>query len=158
MTKYILSRKPRNLKDDFITSFDTLFDELINGMYPNEKSRLNKDFFLKGSYPKCNVYANQNGLFIDAAIPGLEKNDVKIDIKEGILSISGNSANAKEDKDAEYYYREIKKSSFQRSFKLSENLDKTKVKARVDNGILNISIPFLEPKEEPNKVFAVKID
>ena len=158
MTKYILSRKPRHLKDDFITSFDSLFDELINGMYPNEKSRLNKDFFLKGSYPKCNVYSNQNGLFIDAAIPGLDKNDVKIDIKEGILSISGNSANSKEDAETEYYFRELKKSSFQRSFKLSENLDRTKISARVDNGILNISIPFLIPKEEPEKVFTVNID
>ena len=158
MTQYILSRKPRHLKDDFVTSFESLFDELMNGMYPNEKSKLNKDFFLKGSYPKCNVYSNKDGLFIDAAIPGLEKNDVNIDVKDGILSISGNSANSKQDDGSEYYYREIKKSSFQRSFKLSETLDKTNIRARVENGILNISIPFLEPKEEPEKVFTVKID
>jgi len=97
-------------------------------------------------------------LIIEAAIPGLTKDDISIDVKEGILSISGSSVNAdKESKPVEYMYREIKKSSFQRSFSLSDRLDQTSTSARVDNGILTISIPFLNPQKEDSKNFTVEI-
>ena len=158
MTQYRLVTKPRKLRDDFITTFDSLFDEMMNSLYPSEGNKMNKDFFLKGSYPKCNVFSTKNDLIIEAAIPGLTKDDISIDVKEGILSISGSSVNAdKESKPVEYMYREIKKSSFQRSFSLSDRLDQTSTSARVDNGILTISIPFLNPQKEDSKNFTVEI-
>ena len=158
MTQYRIVTKPRKLKDDFITTFDSLFDEMMNSLYPSENSKINKDFFLKGSYPKCNVYSTKNDLIIEAAIPGLTKDDLSIDVKEGILSISGTSVNTEsKNKPVEYLYREIKKSSFQRSFSLSDKLDQNKTSAKVDNGILTISIPFLNPQKEETKNFKVKI-
>lgn len=156
MNKYRVTTMPINLKRDFVTAFDTMFDEMINSMYPEESKHLNKDFFLKGSYPKCNVFSSKEKLFIEAAIPGLTKDQLNIEVKNGILSISGNSANTC-DENVNYIYREIKKSSFQRSFSLSEKLDHSSVSAQVSNGILTISIDFIKPQKIENDTYKVEI-
>tara|TARA_B100000579_G_C22825292_1_gene852761 strand:- start:1293 stop:1751 length:459 start_codon:yes stop_codon:yes gene_type:complete len=149
--------KPRKLRHDFVTTFDSLFDEMLNDLYPSVSKKLNKDFFLKGSYPKCNVFSFNNMLVIEAAIPGLTKKQLNIDVKDNILSISGTSNNSDEDKKVEYLYREIKKSSFQRSFSLSESLDQSKISAKVDNGVLRIEMPFINPQAEESEVLNVEI-
>ena len=156
MTKYRVTTRPINLKHDFVTAFDTMFDEMINNLYQKESKHLNKDFFLKGSYPKCNVYSSKDKLFIDAAIPGLTKDQLSIEVKNGVLSINGSSANSPDEKNL-YLFREIKKSSFQRSFSLSDKLDHSSVSAEVLNGILTISIDFIKPQVLENETFKVEI-
>ena len=155
-TLYRVSR-PRKLKNDFITSFDTLFDQMLNAMYPNLHKGLNDDFFLKGSYPKCNINRDNETLKLEAAVPGMSKDDLSVEIKDGVLTISGKSKNDSQEDSRSFLYREIKKSSFQRSFRLSDDLDTSKVSAKVKNGIVEICIPFFEPSTPENKAIVVDI-
>lgn len=157
MLKYSSNTKPLGLKNDFITVFDTMFDEMMKSMYPEQSKNFNKDFFLKGSYPKCNVFSSKESLFIEAAVPGLSKDQLEVFVKDGILSINGSSLNKNGEDKTKYIFREIKKSSFQRSFRLSDKLDHSSVKASTDNGILTISIDFLKPNEPESKTYKVDI-
>lgn len=146
MRKYSIF-KPRNYKQEFVAPFEAMFDQIMNDLYPDLYKELDKDFFKKGSYPKCNIYRNNDELTIDAAVPGLKKEELDIQVSNSILTISGKSTNDKTNKET-FLHREIKKSSFQRSFSLSEELDVSKIKASHDNGILCIKIPYLKPKEK----------
>ena len=134
-------------KNEFLTPFDRLFDDMLGSMFPTIANDFGDDFFTKGSYPKVNVVNYYNSIEIDAAIPGLTKDDVNVEITEGVLTIQGTSAQRENVDDAQYLKREIKRSSFRRSFTLGDNLDSSNVTARFDNGILTLSIPKLVPDD-----------
>ena len=63
-------------KREFLTPFDDLFNELFNNSFPTLHNELGNDFFLQGSYPKCNVVNFDDRIEIEAAIPGINKENV----------------------------------------------------------------------------------
>jgi HSP20 family protein len=134
---------PSTFKNDFIAPFSNLADEFFKTEFP-ELSKEFGDFFSKGSYPKVNVINLKDKVIIKAAIPGLEKKDIKITVKNNVLTISGNKIQEDEVKDSLYICRELKQSQFSRSFELYDNLVLEKIKAKVENGLLNIEIPKKE--------------
>ena len=134
-------------RQEFLTPFDRIFDDMLGSMFPTIANDFGDDFFTKGSYPKVNVVNYDNSIEIDAAIPGLTKDDVNVEITDGVLTIQGTSAQRENVDDAQYLKREIKRSSFRRSFTLGDNLDSSNVTARFDNGILTLSIPKLVPDD-----------
>ena len=134
-------------RQEFLTPFDRIFDDMLGSMFPTIANDFGDDFFTKGSYPKVNVVNYDNSIEIDAAIPGLTKDDVNVEITDGVLTIQGTSAQRENVDDAQYLKREIKRSSFRRSFTLGDNLDSNNVSAKFDNGILTLSIPKLVPDD-----------
>lgn len=135
-------------KQEFLTPFDRIFDDMLGSMFPTIANDFGDDFFTKGSYPKVNVVNYDDGIEIDAAIPGMTKDDVDVEITDGVLTIQGTSNQNRNVDDAQYLKREIKRSSFRRSFTLGDNLDSENVSAKFDNGILTLSIPKLVPDDE----------
>ena len=107
------------------------------------------------SYPKVNVYEYDTKVGIIAEIPGLDKKDLKIEVEDGILIISGDKHGLFDDEGAKVLRRELKGSSFKRQFELGELLDGEKVKASFKDGLLSIDIPKVEPTK-PKKT-SVKI-
>jgi len=120
---------------------------MLGSMFPTIANDFGDDFFTKGSYPKVNVVNYDSSIEIDAAIPGLTKDDVNVEITDGVLTIQGTSAQRENVDDSQYLKRDIKRSSFRRSFTLGDNLDSSNVTARFDNGILTLSIPKLVPDD-----------
>ena len=116
-------------REEFMVPFDSLFDSMIQKTIPS----------------------------FEAEIPGLDKDEVSVDLEENILSISGDSRNdvksSKDIKSSRYIKRELKRSSFKRSFKLSDNMNTKNITADFNNGVLLITIP----KKEPEKAKKVKI-
>jgi len=139
-------------KDEFLTPFDRIFDEMIDSSFPGFAKDFGVDFFGKGSYPKVNITDHEDKIQILAEIAGMGKDEVSIEIEDSCLTISGAKHKGNENEDARYIRRELKHSSFKRSFTLGENLDADGVKAEFDNGTLAISIPKVEP-EKPKKTF-----
>ena len=80
---------------------------------------------------------------------------MNIEVEDGVLTVSGDKHGITEDDGAKILRRELKSSSFKRSFQLGELLDGEGVKANFKDGILSISIPKMEPVK-PKKTF-VKI-
>ena len=148
-------------RDQFVNSFDLLYDKLMNKVYPGFGKTFGVDFFDKASYPKCDIYDNDKVVVIEAAVPGATKKDLSIDYNEDeeLLTISCESLNKKEDKDKSYIYKELKRSSFRRIFRLSDFLDGANIKASLNKGILTLEIPKLsESKLSPDNTYKIEIE
>ena len=152
MTKVFV--KPSHLnRDEFLTPFDKIFDELMIKTFPNFQEEVGVSFN-QGAYPKVNVYEYDDKIGIVAEIPGLDKKNVTVQVEEDILTISGDK-HGLDDSGGKCITRELKQSSFKRSFNLGEHLDGDNVGASFKDGMLSISVPKKEP-ETPKKKF-VKI-
>ena len=152
MTKVFVNPKHLN-RDEFLTPFDKIFDELMNKQFPSFQEEVGVSFN-KGAYPKVNVYEYDDKIGIVAEIPGLDKSNVSVEVEEDVLIISGDKHGFDSD-GGKCITRELKQSAFTRSFNLGEYLDGTKVSAKFKDGMLSISIPKKEP-EQPKK-HSVKI-
>jgi HSP20 family protein len=134
-------------KQEFLTPFDRIFDDMFGNLFPTLANDFGDDFFTKGSYPKVNVVNYEECIEIDAAIPGISKDDVDVELTDGVLTIQGSSTNRDSIDDSQFLKREIKRSSFRRSFTLGDNLDSVNISASFDNGILTLRIPKLVPDD-----------
>lgn len=123
-----------------------------------ELSALQKQFFgddwmtpFKGiNIPTTDVYTKDNQLKVEAHLPNFDQDDVSINIEEGTLVISAERHEKEEDKDKKYVVRESS-SSFYRRIALPKRADTDKIEARLDDGVLVVSIP-LTPLPEPKKI------
>ena len=77
-------------------------------------------------------------------LPGIRKEDLKLEVSDNILTISGERKEEKEEKEAQYYRREIVYGSFHRSIQLPPNVDPEKITAKLENGVLTVEIPKTE--------------
>ncbi|MCK9481916.1 MAG: Hsp20/alpha crystallin family protein [Bacteroidia bacterium] len=120
---------------DLFPSFNSVWDDFFSN-----------DFFNKGvklgtTIPAVNVKETDKDYQLEVAIPGLKKDDFKVHVENGILNISSESKQEKEEKDGEKVTRrEFSYSSFSRSFSLPENADENNVNAAYNDGILKIDI------------------
>ena len=152
MTKIFV--KPRHLnRDEFLTPFDKIFDNLMEQTFPTFKDEVGVSFN-QGAYPKVNVYEYDDKIGIVAEIPGLDKKNVTVEVEEDVLIISGDKHGFDSD-GGKCITRELKQSAFKRSFNLGEYLDGKNISATFKDGMLSISIPKKEP-EQPKK-HSVKI-
>jgi len=136
-------------RDEFLTPFDSLFDRVFESTFPSFSKEFGPDFYQKGAYPKVNIVSYKDTIEIVAEIPGLSKENVNVNVQGNTLTISGSKTNNQKDNDALYILRELKHSSFKRSFSLGENIDTESIKAAFDNGILKITLSKVNPTE-PN--------
>ena len=109
----------------------------------------------KASYPKVDISEDNDCVYIEAAVPGLTKDEVDVHFHEGSLTISGSSQHAT---NRQYGTKEVSRSKFSRVFNINEEyVDPTTISAEVKNGLLTIVIDKREevkPKQ-PLKI-AVK--
>ena len=142
-------------RDTFLTPFDKMFDSMVESQFPEVVKSVGVKPYQGSAYPKVNVYEYDDKVGIVAEIPGLNKKQLNVEVEEGILTISGDKHNTFEDDGAKVLRRELKQSSFKRSFELGEQLDGDNIDASFKDGVISVSIPKLEP-ETPKKTF-VKI-
>ena len=156
MTKVIYNSKfPAIDRDEFLTPFDRMFDQIINTQFPEIEKQIGVKPFKGTAYPKINVYEWQDKVGVIAEIPGLSKKDLSVEVTDGVLTISGDKHKLFDVGDAKVIRRELKESSFKRQFELGEQLDGEKVKASFKDGLLSVDIPKVEPTK-PKKL-SVKI-
>ena len=140
-------------REEFLTPFDKMFDQIINSQFPEIEKQIGVKPFKGTAYPKINVYEWHDKVGVIAEIPGLSKKDLSVEVTDGILTISGDKHKLFDVKDAKVLRRELKESSFKRQFELGEELDGSDIKAKFEDGILSIDIPKVEPeKPKTNKV------
>lgn len=147
-----LDKHVPSLRDEFLTPFDSIFDKVVNQAFPNFGQEFGVNFFGNSSYPRVNVADTKNEVRIEAEIAGLSRDDVSVEYEDGLLIISGEKKTEIEDPDVRYVYKELKRSSFKRSFKVDDaTLEVDKISAKFDNGILNVTIPKKEVIETKAK-------
>jgi len=124
----------------------------------NDLYRLNREMnrVLSGSraeygyWPETNVYVNENEYMVAARIPGVQKNDISISIKDNSLKISGEKKNPV-NQEINYHLKERKMGKFERNFLLDEKVDAEKITAEIKNGILLVKVPK-SPETKPVKI------
>ena len=154
MTKVIYNRIfPALDREEFLTPFDKMFDQIINSQFPEIEKQIGVKPFKGTAYPKINVYEWKDKVGVIAEIPGLSKKDLSVEVTDGVLTISGDKHKLFDVGDAKVIRRELKESSFKRQFELGEELNGKDIKAKFEDGILSIEIPKIEPeKPKTNKV------
>ncbi len=125
--------------DDFVpTSFSNLVDRFFN----ESLTRSGGSSFV----PKVDILEKDQAYELHVAVPGMNKEDFKIDLKDNYLTISGERKFTNEKKDKNFRSVETQYGAFSRSFSLPENVDGTKINAKYNNGILELTIPKDEKK------------
>ena len=105
--------------------------------------------------PRVDISETEGEFTIKADLPEMKKEDIKIALDDGVLKLSGERKQEKEEKNKKMHRVERYYGSFMRSFILPDNVDKTKINASFENGVLNLQIPKTE-KVKP-KAIEVKI-
>tara|TARA_R100000008_G_scaffold72233_1_gene50329 strand:- start:996 stop:1451 length:456 start_codon:yes stop_codon:yes gene_type:complete len=142
-------------RDAFLSPFDKVYDQMMEAHFPEVVKQVGVNPMQGTAYPKVNVYEYEDKVGVIAEIPGLDKKHIDIEVEDGILTVSGDKHGLPEDNGAKVIRRELKTSSFKRSFTLGEELDGDSIDANFKDGILSISIPKIAPKKP--KVNKVKI-
>ncbi|HUA48787.1 MAG TPA: Hsp20/alpha crystallin family protein [Solirubrobacteraceae bacterium] len=120
--------------------FDRLFDEWLDG---HERAWT----------PAIDVVREDDHLVLRADLPGIKPEEVKIEVEDDILTVSGEHRESKEEKDENYVRRERRYGSFSRSMALPEGVDAKRITATTHDGVIELTIPLpKEAKKEPVKV------
>jgi HSP20 family protein len=104
--------------------------------------------------PAVNIAERKDKYEVSLAVPGMKKDDFKIDVDGNMLSISSEKEEKTEEKDKKFTRKEYNYSSFSRSFSLPDEVNQDKIEAKYEEGVLKISLPR---REEASKPTAKKI-
>lgn len=153
LVRYKVPAYRSSVKDDFVTPFDKLIDEVFSNTFPELTKDFGVGFFEKQSYPRVDVVDYTDRIEVIAEIPGLDRNEVSVDIEENLLIISGQKTKSVDENDNKgtYVRRELKHSSFKRAFVLSDLFDKETPSAKFENGLLTVSVKKIKPTPPTTK-------
>lgn len=121
--------------------FDNLFNDSVG------KFERNVSFT-----PRTDVVETEKQFEIHVSLPGIKKDEIKIDLDGEILTISGERKINNENTEDKYHLTENFYGSFTRSFTLPENVDKTTINADFTDGILKLEVPKTEVKEHKTSI------
>lgn len=120
-----------------------LFDEIFNDTFFKNESKT----------MKTDIRENENNYIIDIDLPGYDKENIKIMLEEGYLTVTAETKETN-DQTGKYVKKERYYGTSKRSFYIGENIEVEEIKANFKNGILSLQIPKKEPEEElPNKKY-----
>lgn len=134
MTLMRYSRPNNNLVSKrFSDIMDEFFNDAVNNRHDN-------------FVPSIDISESEEQFLITAELPGMEKDDITINLENGRLSISGERKFQNEEQGKTYHRVETQYGSFNRSFQLPDSVDENSIKASYKNGLLDISIDKNEEK------------
>lgn len=141
LTKY----RPFNELRDFNSRFNSFLSEFESEKFP-----------LVGFTPAVNTREGEYAYHVDADLPGVKKEDIKIDVKDNMLTISGERHHKKEVKEGDYHRIDTSFGKFERSFTLPKGADTENITASNTDGVLEVVIPKLKSEAEKSKKIEVK--
>ena len=133
---------------------ENLFDDFLNDLTrparPLAPAQPGNFFKANAHLMRTDVKEDEKSFTVEVELPGYNKDDVKVELKDGCLKITGEKTEKKEENDekSSYIRRERFYGSCSRSFYIGEDVTKEDIKAKFENGILSINVPKLEKKPE----------
>ena len=115
-------------------------NRVFDDMFPDIRNRVD-DLDLMEWRPVVDTYEKDDAIMINAELPGVKKEDINIDVKNNILTLSGERKDESDVNEDNYYRSERFYGKFQRSFTLPDNVDADKVDATYKDGVLEVKIP-----------------
>lgn len=138
-------------------SLSDMYDR-INKLFEDEFSGLDKESQLasRGWNPVADIYETKEDYVFKVELPGISKEDIKVELSGDNLTIKGERKEEKEVKKDDYHRVERYSGSFTRSFRLPKNADGQNMKAAMKNGVLELRIPKSE--EAKTKAIPIKVE
>ncbi len=125
------------LEPQYPSAFNGLLDQFFSESIHSENPRFT---------PSVDISEDEKSFEIALSVPGIKKEDFKIDLEEEKLTVSGERKKEDKKEGKNYHSLETQYGAFSRSFYLPENVATDKIEAQYENGILTISIPKREKK------------
>jgi len=130
-------------------SVPSQFFNSIDSVLNHQISKAERDFQFS---PKVDITEDENHFTLYVQLPGIKKENVNVEIVKNTLTISGERTFKKENDTRKFHSIESFEGKFKRSFKLNENIDKSQVDAKMEDGILTIELKKTENKVEKTAV------
>lgn len=131
---------------------EPVFPDLINRFFNDDFD----NYFGKrncGFIPAANVLEKDDAFEIEFAVPGMNKEDFKINVENNVLAVTSEKEITKEEKEMNFTRKEFSYGAFTRSFTLPKSIDIEKIDAAYENGILKVKLP----KREETKTQATRV-
>jgi HSP20 family protein len=130
-------------------TFDNLFDEFFNN--PSVLGKENS-----WSVPAVNIHENKDGFHLELVAPGLKKEDFKVNLDKGLLTVSYEKKAETENENSDYktHRREFSITNFKRSFRVEDVVNSEAIQAKYEDGVLKLYLP----KREEVKVLPKEIN
>lgn len=146
MTHFKFTTKPA------YRAFDNLFDELLNVNW-NNSPVLGQNGRQSSFAPAVNIFETNDAYHLEMNVPGRNKEDFKVNVEKGLLTISYERPEDKQSDDVKTVRREFGFESFSRSFHVDENINTENIQAKYENGLLKFWLPKKEqPKNEVKQI------
>lgn len=107
--------------------------------------------------PATNIIENEKEYKLQFAAPGMKKEDVKISLNGKVLTVTMEKSEKNEEKNEKFLRREFGHTEFSQSYTLPEDADKQAIEAKVEDGVLNITLPKLSPECKEDAVKYIDI-
>ena len=91
--------------------------------------------------PRVDVTENKDNFVVRAELPGLKQEEVKLTLEHNMLTLSGEKRYEEKSDEANYHRRESRYGKFERSFRLTDNIDRSNIVADYKDGVLSITLP-----------------
>lgn len=137
MANALTRRRPFEDFAELHTRLDRLFEDLVADGKRGEWT------------PAIDVIRDKGKLTVRVDMPGIKPEDIKVEIEDDVLTISGEHEESKEEKDEQFVRRERRYGSFMRSIALPSGVDADSLSATVKDGVLEVSVPL--PQEAKRK-------
>jgi len=135
------------------TALGNILDDFLGASAFNAWDR---DISLE-NYPRVDIVEGQDAFKISADMPGLDKNNISVEVKNGVLAISGEKKEEKNEREKNrFYHFERRFGSFRREFALPDHVDAEHVDAKYANGVLEITL--IKTEAAKPKAIEVKIE
>jgi HSP20 family protein len=161
-----LARPPETFWPSLSTlrdEFDSLFDQLGRGFAqfpmwrraPAVTSPWGFETAFEMKVPAIEVTEKDDAFEITAELPGMEPSEIEISVSGGMLTIKGDKKEEKETKEKNYHVSERRYGSFQRSFTLPEGVDMDKIAAKLEKGVLSLTLPKTKDAVEKQRTIPI---
>lgn len=134
-----------------------LFGRFENG-WPQWPTMVSRGLGQNVMVPEFDVHDNDKHLTIEADLPGVDEKDVSVTVSDGILTVKGEKKDEREETKDNYFLSERTYGAFERSLRLPDTVDDSKVEAHFDKGVLKIVAEKKPEAVKPERTIEIKKD
>ena len=151
MSNNLMTRRNQNSIWDFMSEVERIFDEAWK---PEATVAAGNGRALQTFQPRVDVRETADNYLLAVDLPGLRKDQIKIDFSDGRLSITGERSAESKTEEEKYHRVERSYGRFERTFQLPNDVVGDKIQARFEDGVLEV----LVPKAAPSKGRSIEIE
>ena len=135
---------------DPVSEMNRVFDNMLGGLMRRSGGQQRAE--VTEWAPAIDVLTENGDLVIRAELPGVKQEDVDITLQDNVLTVSGQRKAEQEEERGGYYVRERQYGSFSRSLTVPEGVDESKIHARYETGVLEVTVEGAAQVQEPKRI------